>query len=393
MVDSMISRMSEMPRGRVLIVEDDLPLRTAYGRALTRGGFTVALAEDGRGAAAALAAQEFDMVLTDLRLPEMSGMDVVDLVRSRNPDVPVVLMTGCADLPSAIGALEHGVHRYLVKPVDVGALCRTAEGAVQQFRATLQKREAYALLDASMNAAGQRIELGRRFDCAVAGLWLAYQPIVRWSDRSVYAYEALVRTTEPGLTQPDRLFSVATELGRLDELGRRIRACAAATIATADPAHRFFVNLHPYDLADDELLAASAPLSAYAARVTLEITERASLDDVPDLHDRLATLRRMGFQVAIDDLGAGYAGLSALAQLTPEVVKLDMSLVRGIDQDATRRKLVGSMATLCHDLGMQVVAEGVETAEERAALVAAGCDLLQGYHFGRPAPPFVNPQF
>jgi EAL domain-containing protein (putative c-di-GMP-specific phosphodiesterase class I) len=92
--------------------------------------------------------------------------------------------------------------------------------------------------------------------------------------------------------------------------------------------------------------------------------------------------------VAIDDLGAGYAGLSYFALLTPEVVKLDITLVRNIHSEEIKRKLVGSLTSLCKELGMLVVAEGVETAEERDATMELGCDLLQGFFFAKPAPPF-----
>ena len=99
----------------------------------------------------------------------------------------------------------------------------------------------------------------------------------------------------------------------------------------------------------------------------------------------------MGFRIAIDDLGAGYAGLTSFATLEPEFVKLDMSLVRDVDKNPTKKKLVRSMTSLCRDLGMLVVAEGVETLAERDVLVEAGCDLLQGYLLAKPGKPF--PEF
>jgi EAL domain-containing protein (putative c-di-GMP-specific phosphodiesterase class I) len=92
----------------------------------------------------------------------------------------------------------------------------------------------------------------------------------------------------------------------------------------------------------------------------------------------------MGFRIAIDDLGAGYAGLTSFALLEPEIVKLDMTLVRDVHLNSTKQKLVRSMTQLAHDMGMMVVGEGVETAAERDALVNLGCDLLQGYLFAKP---------
>jgi EAL domain-containing protein (putative c-di-GMP-specific phosphodiesterase class I) len=124
--------------------------------------------------------------------------------------------------------------------------------------------------------------------------------------------------------------------------------------------------------------------------VVLEITERSSLDRVADLPSKVALLREIGFRIAVDDLGAGYAGLTSLALLEPEIVKLDMTLVRDVHQSPTRQKLIRSMTSLCRDMGMLVVAEGVETLAEREALRELGCDLLQGYLFAKPGKPFPN---
>jgi hypothetical protein len=104
--------------------------------------------------------------------------------------------------------------------------------------------------------------------------------------------------------------------------------------------------------------------------------------------ERISALRELGFRIAVDDLGAGYAGLTSFARLRPEIVKLDMSLIRGVDQDPTRQHLIRSLNGACRDLGIRVVAEGVETKEERDTLVALGSNLLQGYLFSKPARAF-----
>ena len=121
------------------------------------------------------------------------------------------------------------------------------------------------------------------------------------------------------------------------------------------------------------------------------MTERASLYDVMNVAASVGRLKSLGYQIAIDDLGAGYAGLTSFAQLSPDVAKLDMSLVRGVDTDSRRQSIVRSMKSLCDELGVRVVAEGVETAAERDTLVELGCDLLQGYLFARPERGFKAP--
>jgi EAL domain-containing protein (putative c-di-GMP-specific phosphodiesterase class I) len=209
----------------------------------------------------------------------------------------------------------------------------------------------------------------------------------------VFGYEALVRSRESTLPTPGDLFDAAERLDRVYDIGRAVRARVAMQCESAPAGARLFVNLHPEDLADDELLLPTSPLSRVAERVVLEITERAALDKVHDVRGRVGRLRKMGFRIAIDDLGAGYAGLTSFAQLEPEVVKLDMSLIRGVDADATRAKLVRSMTALCKELDMQVISEGIETVAERDTIAEIGCDLLQGYLFAKPGDGFATPSW
>jgi len=100
-------------------------------------------------------------------------------------------------------------------------------------------------------------------------------------------------------------------------------------------------------------------------------------------------LRKLGYRIAVDDLGAGYAALGALASLEPEIVKLDMSLIRDLDKQPKKRRVVAAIATLCRELGGKVVAEGVETPAERAVITESGIDLIQGYLLAKPARGFA----
>src|SRR5690606_797194 len=120
-----------------------------------------------------------------------------------------------------------------------------------------------------------------------------------------------------------------------------------------------FVNLHPADLHDIDLIDENSPLTPLASRVILEITERTSLESSPQLTERLARLRQLGFRLAVDDIGAGYSGLTSFAELTPEVVKIDMSLVRDVHTSALKQRTIAALCRLCHDSGTLVVAEGV----------------------------------
>jgi EAL domain-containing protein (putative c-di-GMP-specific phosphodiesterase class I) len=304
----------------------------------------------------------------------------------------VILITGSARLESAIEAVEHGAARYLTKPVNSVVLMDAVSRAMRAGQLAKARRALTALPDVAPNQIGDLAGLTSRFDSALASAFLEYQAIVSWSRRSAFGYEALVRTSEPTLARPDALFDAADRLSRTAEVGRKSRALCAADGAGANSI-TLFVNMHPADLLDDSVFAVDAALAAISHRVVIEITERARLETVPDASRRVQQLRNAGFRIAIDDLGAGYAGLTSFAVLDPQFVKLDRALIVDIDQSRTKRTLVGAMIDACRSLGVEVIAEGIETAAERDVVVSLGCDLLQGYLFARPAAAWLAPAF
>jgi EAL domain-containing protein (putative c-di-GMP-specific phosphodiesterase class I)/ActR/RegA family two-component response regulator len=376
----------------ILVADDDKVLLRAYTRVLSTNGYHVETATDGKSALEAFKSRSFDLVMSDIDMPGLSGLEFLEAVRAHDLDVPVILVTGTPELDSAIRAIEHGALRYLVKPIDSPTLVKVAGDAYRLHRLAKAKRQALTLAGGG-NLVGDHAGLVASFGRALGSLYLAYQPIVSWPRKSVIAYEALLRSREPSLPHPGAMIDAAERLGRVHELGRLVRERAAKQATELPGDALLFVNLHPTDLMDEQLLSPRAPLAAFAARVVLEITERASLHDVRDVRERLAALRKLGFRIALDDLGAGYAGLSSFALLEPEVVKLDMTLIRNLDGDPTKQTLVRTMASMCRELGMQVVAEGIETAAERCAVESAGCELLQGHLFAEAGDAFPTPRF
>ena len=380
------SAVSAKVAGRILLVDDDHGILRATARILGAAGHEVTSTTNGREALELLGGGAFDLIISDISMPELDGIQLLRSVRQRDLDVPVILMTGAPEVATAVQAVALGALQYLIKPVDAAELRAVVEHAVRLHALARLKREALAVVGSGGIGVGGRLGLEATFDRALDTLWMAYQPIVRASDGSLFGYEALLRSDEKALPHPGAILDAAERLVRLPELGRKIRAAAAAPMVGV-PA-TLFVNLHARDLGDEALFSGASPLSAIASQVVLEITERASLDEVKDARARVAELRKMGYRIAIDDLGAGYAGLTSFAALEPEFVKLDMSLVRDVDQNPTKQKLIGSIAKLCTDLGMTVVAEGIETIAERDVVVSLGCELLQGYLLAKPGKPF-----
>jgi EAL domain-containing protein (putative c-di-GMP-specific phosphodiesterase class I)/CheY-like chemotaxis protein len=387
-------RLEGTTQGRVLLIDDDAGIRKTYLRLLRSYGYLAEVAADGKEAIEKLGIHTFDVILTDIAMPRMNGMEFLRAIREQGLDVPVILMTGVPDIENAAQAVEFGALRYLIKPVNNDTLNEALQRAIKLRRPTKRENAAAGPADALDEVNKEitfRAELETRFNLALEELWMAFQPIVSWSRRKVFAYEALLRTAEPSLARPPDFLEAAERLGRLPDLGRSVRAAVARAVTTAPERALLFVNLHPFDINDPQLLAADAPLSTISSRTVLEITERAAINNMSELASKTLELRGMGFRVAVDDLGAGYAGLSTFSQLEPDFVKLDMSLVRGIDYSGSRRSVVRAMVKLCDELGIQVISEGVETPAERDALLLEGCELLQGYLFAKPNRGFPTP--
>lgn len=362
---------------RVLVVDDDDLVRGAVVRMIRADGRTVLAAGSAEEALRIAGSEELDVVISDLRMPGIDGLMLLTKLRENNLDLPVIFLTGSPSIETAASAVAQGAFRYLLKPIDRAELT-----------ATLDQAERVRALSRARDPRDGRNALEANFRSAIDKMWMALQPIVQADSGTVIGYEALLRSREPSLPHPGAVLDAAEKLSAVHTLGRKVRGMIAEIVGAGPEEATYFVNLHPSDLADEELADASAPLSQFASRIVLELTERATLEGVGDLQRRMSALRTLGYRIAIDDLGAGYAGLSYFAVVRPEIVKIDMSLVRGVDGDEIKQRVISSIVLLARSMGIRVVAEGVETAAELDSLVGLGCDLLQGYLIARPGPPY-----
>lgn len=214
----------------------------------------------------------------------------------------------------------------------------------------------------------------------------AFQPIVDTRRESVFSYEALVRGTSGE--------SAAWVLGQVND-GNRYRfdqACRVRALTLASRLRmttRININFLPHAIYRPEVclqttLRAAAKLQFPIDRIQFEIVESEKVADDGRLTEIVHEYRRLGFSTAIDDFGAGYAGLNLLADFQPDYIKLDMKLVRGVDSSNRRQDIVRSLIALCRQLSIGIIAEGVETSEEYRWLFDAGISLFQGYYFARP---------
>ncbi len=371
------TRIGAVSKPRVLLVDDEPAVTAAFSTLLRRAPYEIVVANSARAALAILAESRIDVIVSDMDMPEMTGGELLARVRAEYPKTTRVALSGRARLEDTIHAInDAAVFRFLVKPCPPAELTRCIDEAIAVRRAQ------HASVPPIMTPSDEV------FTRALDSLWIATQPIVSVRERRIIAYEALVRTREPSLPHGGAIIELAEKTGRVREIERLIRRAAADVVERLPADTQLLVNLHPSALDDPDLVDEDSPLAKYPARVTFEITERARLKAEGPAWDAISTLRKRGHKIAVDDLGAGYAGLTSLVTLQPDIVKLDMELIRNVDTSPTRSKLVASLVALSRQLDVRVIAEGVESIGECQALLTLGCDWMQGYYFARPGPSF-----
>jgi diguanylate cyclase (GGDEF)-like protein len=272
---------------------------------------------------------------------------------------------------------------------------------VAMYRAKERGRGRVEIFDEGLRAdAEQRQHLLEQLRQAITEgeIQVHYQPIVELRSGRITGFEALARWAHPerGLLGPGAFMPTAESSGLIVSLGAHVlrQACGQLAAWQADPAMppglHMAVNLSARQLADHEIVdvvaAAVSAAGIDAGSLWLEITETALLTDAETATDVLLRLRESGIRLAVDDFGTGYSSLQRLKLFPLDVIKIDRSFVSGLGEDAGDEAIVRSVIGLANALGFGVVAEGVETPEQRAFLLELGCDLAQGFLFARPAP-------
>ena len=216
-------------------------------------------------------------------------------------------------------------------------------------------------------------------------VYVDYHPIVVAGTREVFGYEALARGKMRALRSPEVMFEVAAEADLIWELSRLCRARAVEGMQSRlGPGELLFLNVDPHDFADPVFNEEFESEIADPRRVVIEITERTAIKDYPKFRERLKALRARGYRFAVDDAGSGYAGLGSIANLEPDFIKLDISLINCIDTNFIKQSLVETIVRFANDQNAMVIAEGVERAEEFQTVKGLGVHLVQGFYLHRP---------
>jgi EAL domain-containing protein (putative c-di-GMP-specific phosphodiesterase class I)/GGDEF domain-containing protein len=223
-----------------------------------------------------------------------------------------------------------------------------------------------------------------------------FQPIVHFGMGQTFGYESLIRMPQTGNLKRAGMYFHAADRARLVSwLDVACQELCFETAARAGVRDHLFINMDAeglahLHLAEQSLAKRAAEFNIAPSRVVLEITERQAVDDFPRLTQYIEQLREEGFKIAIDDAGAGYSSLHSIAELRPDFVKIDRSLVRTIENSPTRRALLSTLTHYAHQIGAQVIAEGLETRDELATVIEMGVPYGQGYLLGKPDDKFKS---
>jgi EAL domain-containing protein (putative c-di-GMP-specific phosphodiesterase class I) len=377
---------------RVVIADDEVELRVALSDLLSHEDEVelVGAAADADEAIAIAVDHRPDVALLDVKMPAGGGPRAAREILDRCPGTRVIALSAHEDRPTILEMLRAGAVGYLIKGARGGEIVHSivevahggtslsaevVESLVTELSTQLRHEESMSKDRAA------RVEVVRRF-VAGEGLRVVFQPIVDLATREIAGLEALSRF-DAGGTPPDRIFAEAAALDMALDLEVAAIGSALAEIRHVPTGAYLSINASHRTAAWPGLRAMLAPS---ADRLVLEITEHEAVEDYDELTDHIERLREDGVRLAIDDAGAGFASLRHALRLAPDIVKADMSITRDVDSDGGRRALASALVSFTHQMGMTLVAEGIETERELDTLLAIGVRCGQGFLLARPGP-------
>lgn len=377
----------------VLIADDNAAARGALAALLGMEAGVEVIAEAGDAVEATQAARLRPTVaLVDVSMPEGGGFAAARGIRAASPETRIVALSAHDDRETVLEMIRAGASGYLVKGAANAEIVATvraaadgrsslsAEVATSVVRELAEHLEREGDEETRRQAATERIrEVLRR-----GAIRPVYQPILDLRTGRTVGYEALSRFEIEPVRPPDQWFAEAADVGLAHEL-----EVAALRRALEEARHLpsdvyISVNLSPniFSALRSPVTLGRIPMR----RTVVELTEHAPVVDYEAVNTAIGTMRGRGGRLAIDDTGAGFASLTHILRLSPDFIKLDLSLTRGIDHDEPRRALAKALISFASEIGASIVAEGIETANELEALRELDVAFGQGYYLGHPAP-------
>lgn len=367
----------------LLIVDDDSDFAAFVSRTAVEAGFEVRVTTNGEDCLSELSRSPADVVVSDLQMPDMDGVRLMRRFSLSGIRSRLILASGVDARTLATArrlAIEHGldVAGTIQKPVRLAEIRNLLKSLVA---------EPHADADVSERTLADAIERGE--------LKVAYQPVIDLRSRAMTGVEALARwTLSSGMPVPaDRFISLAETSGLIDQLtyqvvGEALRQLGewdASGLALTVAVNVSVASLHDLDF-PDKLADLCATAGQQPDRVRVELTETAAMRTALPMMDILTRIRLKGFELSLDDFGVGYSSLRQLQRLPFSELKIDRSFVGDLEHARDSAVITKTIIDMAHNLGLSVVAEGIEDGTALALLDQFGCDFGQGYLFSRPVP-------
>jgi EAL domain-containing protein (putative c-di-GMP-specific phosphodiesterase class I)/FixJ family two-component response regulator len=330
-----------------------------------------------------------DLVLLDLHMPHVDGLQVLAQIKAyaAGDYLPVLVLTADTTTGARDHALSHGAQDFLTKPFD-------AVETTLRIANLLETRELHANLrragvvptPRSAEASAEPEDIRRRIQNVLDGnrVTPVYQPIVDLRSRETVGYEGLSRFYDPRYGGPDRWFDDAFTIG----LGVDLEWSAAQTLLPflerVPPGTFLAVNMSPATVL--EVMEKELCPPERCGDLVIELTERVPIQDYQAVRGALEEMRSLGTRLAADDRGSGFAGFRHLVSLAPDIIKLDIGLLREFHFKSGQLAITNALVTFADDVGAQVIAEGVEDEAELELMQGLGVTWAQGYQLGKPAP-------
>jgi EAL domain-containing protein (putative c-di-GMP-specific phosphodiesterase class I)/CheY-like chemotaxis protein len=380
-----------MDRIRVMLVDDEEGMLDVLSDLMTSDGTidVVGTARDPREASDLAVEARPDVALVDVRMPGGGGPVAARGIKRGSPETRVVAVSADTDPDVVVAMLDAGAISYVGKdePIEqvLRAVHRSVEGrssiSVPSAQATAER-----LAERRSQRGGDDTVAADRIARAIVGpsLHMVFQPIVELARGRIVGVEALARFAEKPRRLPEAWFAEAARVGLLAELELAAVERALAELPGIPQGTYLSINLSPETMASEDfrtLLDEWEP-----GRIVLEMTEQSPVKDYAHMSSRLVPLRERGIRLAIDDVGAGFSSLERVVRLAPDFMKLDRSTVIGVAGDPVRRSLIERLVSFSDEVGISVIAEGVESQEDLDALRALYVPYGQGFHLGRPGP-------
>ncbi len=368
---------------RILIVEDDINIGVLVSELFKDRNFDVDLARTGEEAIEMIKMHP-DIILLDRNLPDMEGLDICRMVRGdkRFRGIPIIIVSGRDSSQDKLQGLYVGADDYITKPFLPAELVARVDVILRRVRFAEQLEEDRESLIGELDKI-MREDL----------ITIFFQPIFLFRSHQPIGFEVLSRPPQDSrLNNPEFLFKLALSCGKYFELEMHCWKKAFAQWKQSGRAENLFLNCSPYliecgDFKRDILDRAGI----HPRTIVMELTERIAINDYGYFYNKLSEFKEMDIQIAVDDVGCGYASLNMVAEIKPDFLKIDASLVRSIEKDLLKQDIVEAVIQFSSKNGMMTIAEGIETAVEMNQVQFLGVDAGQGYFLARPNPSLDIP--